>query len=61
MRAGIGYKTRWNIQKGEQVLLGKVGESEGRHVREEATEAVGIQGGYFTSTVSLTVDVEEEF
>lgn len=47
MRVGIGYKTRCNIQKGEQVLLGKMGKSEGRHVRKEATEGVGIQGGYF--------------
>lgn len=47
MRVGIGYKTRWNIQKGEQVLLVKVGESEGRHLRKEDTEGVGRQGGYF--------------
>lgn len=35
------------MQKGEQVLLGKMEESEGRHVKKEATESVGIQGGYF--------------
>lgn len=29
------------------MLLGKVGESEGRHLRKEATEGVGRQEGYF--------------
>lgn len=34
-------------QKGEQVLLGKMGDSEGRNARKEAPEGVGIQGGCF--------------